>query len=209
MKIMNRIFVFLFTAGIGFMMLMNVQPWLQLAEQLTKQITIIPFLDSLVGIPFLGGWIEFFAVNLARFLGLILWGIIQFIEIVPMLVKDPAILEAWIEAWQNRSYQLKNDGSGVDRMKRDYNNIPGDWLKSLSAYRAIAYGIETLVCFLRFPPYEGGMSAILEDAPNWDSSLIDWWNLVFFLVTMFGFELCFRVVARLWQGLRYVKLAKP
>ncbi len=103
MKLLNRIFLILFTMGIGFLMLMNVQPWLKLAEQLTLQITIIPFLDSLVKIPLLGGWIEWLAVNIARFLGLTLWGIVQFIEVIPMLVNDPQILEGWIEAWQNRS----------------------------------------------------------------------------------------------------------
>lgn len=208
MKLLNRIFLILFTMGIGFLMLMNVQPWLQLAEQLTLQITIIPFLDSLVKIPLLGGWIEWFAVNIARFLGLTLWGIVQFIEVIPMLVNDPQILEGWIEAWQNRSYEVKGDGSGVDRLKKQYNKIPSDWMESLSKYRGYAYAIETIVCFLRFPPYEGGMAAILEDAPNWDASLIDWWNLVFFVITMFGFEICFRVVARLWQGVRYVNWAK-
>jgi hypothetical protein len=202
------IFLFLFTMGIGFIMLMNCQPWLQLAVQLTKQITIIPFVESLVKIPFLGGWIEWFAVNIARILGVVMWGIVQFIQIVPMLVKDPAILESWIEAWNNRAYETRDDGSGVDRLKKAYNNIPSDWMESLEKYLGYAYAIEAIVCFLRFPPYEGGMDAILSDAPNWDSSLIDWWNLVFFVVTMFGFELCFRVVARLWQGVRYINWAK-
>lgn len=175
MKSLNRIFLFLFTMGIGFLMLMNVQPWLQLAEQLTKQITIIPFIESLVKIPFLGGWIEWFALNIARILGLVLWGIVQFIEVIPMLVKDPQILEGWIEAWNNRAYEVRGDGSSVDRLKKTYNSIPSDWVESLNKYRAAAYAVETVVCFLRFPPYEGGMAAVLDDMPNWDSNLIDWW----------------------------------
>jgi hypothetical protein len=208
MKLLNRMFLILFTMGIGFLMLMNVQPWLQLAEQLTKQITIIPFLDSLVKIPLLGGWIEWFAVNIARFLGLTLWGIVQFIEIIPMFVKDPEVLKNWIEAWQNRVYELGKGNPAVEGIKKAFNNIPEDWMQRLYKYRGYAYAIETIVCFLRFPPYEGGMAAILEEAPNWDASLIDWWNLVFFIITMFGFEVCFRVVATLWQGVRYVNWAK-
>jgi hypothetical protein len=167
-----RIARFLFTAGIGFLMLINVQPWLELSKAIAKQITTIPFLDSLVAIPLLGGWIEWLFANIIPILGCILWAIVQLIEVMPMLTES---------------------------------GVPANLKERLEGYRWVAYAIETIVCFLRYPPYEGGMDAILSDAPNWDSSLIDWWNLVFFLVTMFGFELCFRVIVTVWQGVRFVK----
>lgn len=163
---------FIFTAGIGFLMLINVQPWLELSRNIAKQITTIPFLDSLVRIPFFGGWVEWTFANIIPILGCILWAILQLIEVMPMLTET---------------------------------SIPAHLRERLERYRWIAYAIETVVCFLRYPPYNGGMAAIVGDAPNWDSSLIDWWNLVFFLVTMFGFELCFRVVITIWQGVRFVK----
>lgn len=157
---------FLFFTGVGFLTLLNVQPWLELSRQISKQITTIPFLDSLTSIPFLGGWIEWIVANIVSILGFVLWGIIQYIELLPMFA----------------------EGTGV-------------W-KQLSNYRWMAYAVEFAVCFLRFPPYEGGMAAILEDSPNWDANLIDYWNLILFVVTMFGFELCFRVIATVLQGLR-------
>ncbi len=167
-----RIARFLFTAGIGFLMIINVQPWLELSKQIAKQITTIPFLDSLVAIPLLGGWVEWIVANIVPILGCVLWAIVQLIEVMPMLTET---------------------------------SIPSHLKERLESYRWVAYTIETLVCFMRFPPYNGGMTAILEDAPHWDSSLINWWNLVFFLVTMFGFELCFRVVVTVWQGVKFVK----
>ena len=167
-----RIARFLFTAGIGFLMIINVQPWLELSKAIAKQITTIPFLDSLVAIPLLGGWVEWIFANIIPILGCVLWAIVQLIEVMPMLTES---------------------------------SVPANLRERLETYRWVAYTIETIVCFLRYPPYEGGMDAILSDAPNWDSSLIDWWNLVFFLVTMFGFELCFRVIVTIWQGVRFVK----
>lgn len=167
-----RIARFLFTAGMGFLMIINVQPWLELSKAIAKQITTIPFLDSLVAIPLLGGWVEWIFANIIPILGCILWAIVQLIEVIPMLTES---------------------------------SVPAHLKERLEKYRWVAYAIETIVCFLRYPPYNGGMAAILEDAPNWDSSLIDWWNLVFFLVTMFGFELCFRVIVTVWQGVRFVK----
>ncbi len=138
---------------IGFVGLLNVQPWIELAKQIAKELTNIPFLDDLVRIPFLGGWIELVFINIVALLGIVLWAIVQFIEILPKLVEKPTE-----EAYRNR------------------------W---------IAYGFEAIICFLRFPPYQGGVQALLEDFPNWDSSLILWWTLVLFLVTMFSFEMVF------------------
>ncbi len=155
---------FLIVAGIGFIGLLNVQPHIELAKQIAKELTNIPFLDSLVQLPVLGGWIEFIFLNLVAILGIVLWGLTQLAEILPMMIDNPS--------------------------------------QRLQTYRWIAYGYEAIICFLRFPPYEGGVSAVLEDFGQWDLSLIDWWILVLFLVTMFSFELIFVVAKEMRASLR-------
>ncbi len=155
---------FLIMAGVGFIGLLNIQPHIELAKQIAKELTNIPFLDSLVRIPLLGGWIEFFFLNIVAVLGIVLWGLTQLAQILPMQVDNPS-----------------------DR---------------LQTYRWVAYGYEAIICFLRFPPYEGGAQAVVEDFGNWDSSLIDWWTLVLFLVTMFSFELIFVMAREIKSNLR-------
>ena len=150
-------------SGIGFVGLLNVQPWIELAKQISKQLTNIPFLDSLIRIPFLGGWIEWGFLNIVAILGIVLWGITQLMEILPSLVKAPS--------------------------------------PSIITYRWIAYSFEAVICFLRFPPYEGGVNAVIEDFPTWDISLIDWWLLVLFLVTMFSFEAIFHLIRNIRRSL--------
>ncbi len=81
---------FLAWSGIGFVGLLNVQPWIELAKQISKQLTNIPFLDSLIKIPFLGGWIEWVFLNIVAILGIVLWGITQYIEVLPMIVNNPS-----------------------------------------------------------------------------------------------------------------------
>lgn len=198
-------FKILMTMAIGFMMLLNAQPWLTVAEQIANGVTVIPFMDSLVKIPFLGGWIEWIAVNLSRIVGLLLWAIVQLIEVMPMIVKDPHIVGMWVEHWDGQEFRLRGDGGSIDQLKKTFNRFPTDWFASISQYRAAAYAIEFLVCFLRFPPYQGGVEAVMTDFPTWDAALIDWWNLVLFLLTMFGFEICLRLILRLWQGVRYFR----
>ena len=154
-KISNRnlriIGGFLIVAAVGFVGLLNVQPHIELAKQIAKQLTTIPFLDSLVQIPYLGGWIQLLFVNIVAVLGMVLWGVTQYVEILPIFVENPS--------------------------------------QALKTCRWVAYAYESIVCFLRFPPYEGGVSGVLDDFGRWDSSLIDWWLLVLFLVTMFSVEL--------------------
>jgi hypothetical protein len=157
----GRVTRVIFIGGMVFLVIINAQPWMELARKIVPTITTIPFLESLVRIPFLGGWIQWAVKEMTSILGLLLCGTIQIVEIMPMLNPSPV-------------------------------------LKKL---RAAAYAIEFLVCFLRFPPYQGGTAAFLEDFGRWDAYLIDWWNLVFFIVTMTGFEIAVKVGLTVLQSM--------
>jgi hypothetical protein len=150
----GRVSRVIFIGGMVFLVVINAQPWMELAKRIVPTLTNIPFVDTLVKIPFLGGWVEWILREMTSILGLLLCGTIQIIEIMPMLKPNSPVLKK---------------------------------------LRAAAYAIEFLVCFLRFPPYQGGTAAFLEDFGRWDTYLIDWWNLVFFIVTMTGFEIAVKV----------------
>jgi hypothetical protein len=157
----GRISRVVFIGGMIFLIIINAQPWMELARKIVPTLTAIPFIDSLVKIPFLGGWIQWAVREMTSILGLLLCGTVQIIEIMPMLKPNDAVLKK---------------------------------------LRAAAYAIEFLVCFIRFPPYQGGTAGFLEDFGHWDSYLIDWWNLVFFLVTMTGFEIAVKVAITILQS---------
>lgn len=61
--------------------------------------------------------------------------------------------------------------------------------KRLQTYRGLAYGYEAFICFIQYPPYQGGATTFLEDFWYWDFALIDWWNLALFLVMIGFFEI--------------------
>lgn len=158
---------FLFLTGIGFIGLLNVQPWIEVAKQIAPQIRSVPFLGSLVQIPFLGGWIEWIIAESISILGVVLWGITQYMEVIPDFVTEPEAKK---------------------------------WLIKI---RYLVYIFEFAVCFMRFPAYQGGYAALAEDAPNWDVSLIDWWNLLVFLpLSAFAFEVGFHTLKHVLKGLR-------
>lgn len=165
----GRVTRIIFIGGMVFLIVINAQPWMEVARRIVPTITTIPFLDSMVKIPFLGGWVQWMVKEMVSILGLLLCGTIQIIEILPMLVP----------------------------------NNP-----TLNKLRAAAYSIEFLVCFLRFPPYEGGTAGFLEDFARWDSYLIDWWNLVFFIITMTGFEIAVKTAITILQSIRQPQPSK-
>lgn len=72
----------------------------------------------------------------------------------------------------------------------------------LQSFRGFAYGYEVLVCFLQFPPYEGGASAFLDDFGVWDVDLIDWWHLVLFLVSIVFFEVAVLTIIEVNKAFR-------
>lgn len=152
----------IFIGGMIFLVIINAQPWIELARKIVPTITTIPFLSSLIKIPFFGGWVQWAVKEMVSILGLLLCGTIQIIEIMPMLFPSNS---------------------------------------TLKKLRTAAYAIEFLVCFLRFPPYAGGVSAFWDDFGRWDSYLIDWWNLVFFIVTMTGFEIAVKVGITILQNI--------
>jgi hypothetical protein len=167
-----RLVIFFVIVGIGFLIILNMQPWVEVAESAAKEVKVIPFQDVLTAIPFIGGVILWVIVNLSKILAVTLWAIVNGIEQLPAL--------------------LKASGRGA---------IPRDAMKFLNLARAVAYVVEITVCWVRYPTYQGGFAAVAMDFPNLQFDLIDWQQLTVFLLAVIGCEICLRVGIALW-GIR-------
>lgn len=165
--------------GIGYLILLNVQPWVDVAEEAAKAVKILPFQDTLVALPFLGGLILWVIVNASKLLAVALWGIVNGLENLPFFL-DTAFAK----------------------------KIPKEIIKDLNVYRAVAYVIEAIVCWVQYPTYQGGWSAVVQDCPYWDMNLIDWNQVATFLLAIGGCEICVQVGIRLWAIRRALNSAK-
>ena len=163
-----KIIGFCILGGLGYLMLLNVQPWIDVAELAAKEIKILPFQDTLVSIPFLGGLILWCIVNGSKILAIFLWGIVNGLESLPFFIET------------------------------SFGNKVPEWIrKDLNTYRLVGYITETIVCWVRYPTYIGGWGAVVSGFPNFDMALIDWNNLVVFLLAILGFELCLQAAKRI------------
>lgn len=155
--------------GLGYLILLNVQPWINFAAEASKSIKILPFQDTLIAIPFLGGLIMWIVLNASKLLAIALWGIVNGLENLPFFL-ETALAE----------------------------KIPDVIIKDLNLYRSIAYISEAIVCWVEFPTYRGGWNAVVRDFPNYDMNLIDWPQVAAFLLAIAGCEICVQVAIRLW-----------
>lgn len=173
-----KIIGFCILGGLGYLMLLNVQPWIDVAELAAKEIKILPFQDTLVSIPFLGGLILWCIVNGSKILAIFLWGIVNGLESLPFFIET------------------------------SFGNKVPEWIKKdLNTYRLVGYVTETIVCWVRYPTYSGGWNAVVQDFPNFDTALIDWGNVVVFLLSILGFELCLQAAKRIWALMKAMKTA--
>lgn len=188
------------TALIGWLMLLNAQPWLKFADMAAPMIGTIPFFSTLVKIPYLGGWIEFASANLAAITGVSAWGLIQFCEILPIVLDKELIVGNLIRNWQGVDYDVsKEKNDAVKKLKVAFNKLPTEDIEALEIYRAWAYVAEFIGCTVLYLPYEGGFRAFADDTPAWDWDSILWGNLLMIPVSMFGFELLLKITIRLWR----------
>jgi hypothetical protein len=74
---------FLFFGTITFIGLLNIQPWVAVARQMKSAITFVPFLKSLIQIPYLGGCLLWLSSNdiALSLLATGLWAITQWLEL--------------------------------------------------------------------------------------------------------------------------------
>lgn len=180
-KINPNIFIYILLFCVfmvlGYIMLLNFQPWRDVAKLMLKGMTSgIPFYDAIVSIPFIGGlflWISNFAAlaGIVDILAVGFWGLINGLESLPWFF-DTAM------------------GS----------RIPADVKKTIEIARVIAYVVEAIVCWVRYPCCTGGWQAVMDDAPHWDPNLINWESMITFVIAMFAFEVLL-IIARKIYGL--------
>lgn len=164
-----RLMIGFITIVMGFLLVLNIQPWVEVAAAGAKEVRVIPFQDTIVSIPYLGGLILWCIVNGAVILAIGLWGIVNGFENLPFLL-DTAIGK----------------------------KVPREILDNLLMLRLIAYCIDVTVCWVRYPTYQGGWNAVVQDFPNFDMNLIDWQGTGVFLLSVLGAEAVVFLLTRLW-----------
>jgi hypothetical protein len=209
-KSIHTVTKFAITGLIGFFMFLNILPWVSAASMIAGNAPGIGgMLSALFSIPFLGGVIQFIVMNVSTIAGIILWATVQGIQILPTLIERPTTLKPLIQSWEGNELPEKRDGSRLDGLRKTFNNSLNQIIDNLKFYRGVAYCIEAIVCLYVYPPYVGGWGRMANDFPVIDTDAINFPNILSAIVTMFAFEVLFRIALNIWGLTEIMTMRKP
>lgn len=205
MKALRWIVVVLTLVLFSALTMLNIQPYISMARQLVAMITDVPFLNFLMLIPVVSSLISLIGRIAADAFGVAMWGVFQLLQILPGIMRgDLKILDTLIRGINNIVPQAvsSSDSEVVQKLKEDYNQAPKKWLKRAATLAIVAYMVDAALCFLRFPPYQGGVLGFWEDVQLGVQSIesVDWPNLTSAIATLFGFELILTFAIWIAQG---------
>ncbi|MBW4460568.1 MAG: hypothetical protein KME47_10045 [Nodosilinea sp. WJT8-NPBG4] len=165
--------VFFIWVILGLIFLLNVQPWVSVARWISEDIVSLPFDNFLMSIPGVKQLVSFIWNNLVSIMAVALMAICQFFQILALGTESPEAARIIEKIFANRVRVNSSDEKEVAKRR---------WLAGC------AYILEALVCFIEYPPYEGGISAIIADFPLLEAYYIQYGELVKFFLTMLSFE---------------------
>lgn len=169
----------------GIILIFNVQPWLTAASFISDGIVNLPFEAPILSIWGLKQVALFLQGNLISCIALVLLVLCQACQLLALCTEAP-IARRFVEG--SLGFKVSLDAESVEIYRR---------------LSAAAYALELFVCFIQYPPYEGGIEAILLDLWTWDPALFRIDELVRLVVTMLSFE------GALWLFLFFVTGVNP
>jgi hypothetical protein len=191
----------------GGIIVSNAQPYINLCGMFGNSLSQLGIMPFLLKLPLIG-WLLSGGGALSVFIaGLVLWFVLQVLEMLPVLVEDNPQMLLNLIAWASQFRTIKtteNDSESLRRLKSTYNELPTQWLDEAEKARAIGYLIDLVLVMRFYPPIVGGYDrlGVFLSAPQ--ASDIDVQNLCISLFAMFGVEVAYKIW-KLFNG--FIELA--
>jgi hypothetical protein len=193
---------------IGGIVLSNARPYIDICAMLGTSFGSLGIMPFLLKVPLLGWLLSTGGALLAFVAGILLWFVLQTLQMLPVLLQDsPAMMIALI-AWAGQFKAVKitnNDSEAMIALKQSFNALPTKWLNDANSARAIGYLVDLLLVGRFYPPIVGGYDrlGVFWAAPM--ASDIDVQNIAVGLFAMFGVEVAYKVW-KLFNG--FIELSK-
>lgn len=178
-------------ATLAFFAFLNIQPYIRIVELMLESVTEWGLITFLAGLPLIGWVMNFLSGIGTSLLGVILWGIVQFFELLPALLKrNRPQIKLLIEGLERSAKLTPTDADDkmVQRLKQLYNTMPNRMINRAMWVAGAVYVVDFLLCIWTFPPLKGGIDrlSLFLMAPSWQD--IDVKNALSCVVTLFAVE---------------------
>lgn len=188
-------------SGIYFAYL-NIQPYEQAVRFLSGKVVNQAFIYLVSVIPIVNGIANFIGRGVTWILGTLLWGVIQIIEVLPLILySHEGFIQHVISNADSRSkYQVKDDDDPTLAMlKRTYNALPISIVSNLERLKIVTYVLDFLICITVYSPVASGRFFDFfwfVGSGQWNK--LDYGNLTLALVTLFAIEIILSLI--IWVG---------
>jgi hypothetical protein len=191
----------LVASGIWFAYL-NIQPYEKAVAFLSSKVINSAFLYIISAIPIVNGIVAIFARSITWILGTILWGVIQIIEVLPLvLYNNESFMANMISSADSRAKYIEkeSDDPTLRMLKRTYNHLPTSVVSNLEILKIFTYTIDFLICITVYSPVQSGKFSdffFVLATGQWNK--LDYGNLALALVTLFAIEVIISLI--IWVG---------
>lgn len=181
---------------------LNIQPYEQAVRFLSGKVVNQAFMYLISVIPIINGIAAFVGGGITWILGTLLWGVIQIIEVLPLvLYNHEGFMQQVISNVDRRSkYQVKDgDDPTLAMLKRTYNALPISVVSNLERIKIMTYTIDFLICITVYSPVPSGkFSDFFWFVATGQWGKLDYSNLALALVTLFAIEIIISLI--IWVG---------
>jgi hypothetical protein len=182
--------------AIGCLVFANIKPYVNITAWLGSGLSDMGILPMLMQFPPIAWLLTTGAALTAFVAGFLLWGLLQGLQMLPVIIMDDPesllVLMSWIARFKGIAYK-KDDTAALRQLKQQFNAIPMNWLESAQQARSVSYIVDAVLCFGFYPPIVGGYErlGVVLSAPT--IADIDWRNVAASIAAMFGVEVLYKI----------------
>ena len=209
-KVVKVLYWLCVAAGIWFAFL-NINPYAQAVRLIIRNSTSDTSLVQIIAmIPIVNGFAALLGSAMHWLIGLILWGIIQTIEVFPILLKrDRAFMKVIINENQGaEKFKVgKDDDPAIAALKNWYNRFPTLTMSNARNLALFTYAIDFLICTVVYPPCKGGFGQLMFILVSGQWTRLDWGNIALLMITLFAIEIIINLLFWFGETMYFMRIA--
>lgn len=209
-KVVKVLYWLCVAAGIWFAFL-NINPYAQAVRLIIRNSTSDTSLVQIIAmIPIVNGFAAVLGSAMHWLIGLILWGIIQTIEVFPILLKrDRAFMKVIINENQGaEKFKVgKDDDPAIAALKNWYNRFPTLTMSNARNLALFTYAIDFLICTVVYPPCKGGFGQLMFILVSGQWTRLDWGNIALLMITLFAIEIIINLLFWFGETMYFMRIA--
>lgn len=180
---------------------LNIHPYAAIARIAMAETIDLALVQFIARLPIVNGIAAMIGSILHWFIGIILWAVIQTVEVLPIVLRrDRAFMRTLItHSDSSEKFDITDeDEPTLAALKAWYNQFPSLTLSRARTASLFVYAIDFCICVVVYPPAPGGFRNFLFLLSTGQYERLDWQNIVMLALTLYAVEGIVRLL--FWLG---------